>query len=110
MTYAVHLRAVQQVPSVFDVDLPVFDDRPVCSGEFRGSVFILDEQGIQQAVAPWPVPTDEEADVTLQRLGLERLTTWEHDEFGRRTAHVTPIRTGADRSDRWPPQQLQTIG
>jgi hypothetical protein len=73
------------------VDWPVFHSWSPADGDFDGTVFLFDQDGLPVAETRWDLPTDVAADEALERLEWVRAESWHIDDRGRRVAAVVPL-------------------
>src|SRR5664279_4736591 len=64
--------AVQETPTSFCMDWPVFESEGTRDNHFQGTVFVLDCRGAAVGDAPLPAPRNRSADEALNRIGWVR--------------------------------------
>ena len=87
--------AVQENPTSFCMDWPVFEADGTRDNHFQGTVFVLDCQGALVGDAPLPAPRNRSADEALNRIGWVRSGAWHRDGFGRQVAKVESVRVSS---------------
>ncbi len=83
--------AVQEDPTAFCMDWPVFEAGRTPGNGDQGRVFVFDRNGVRVGDARLGAQRNRAADEALNQLGWVRDNAWHRDDFGRQAASVVRV-------------------